>query len=338
MNRRRIALIIGNIYAFLLKLDMVPQWLRLKPITRVSPRTTSYLIFLIRALSPWIAALPYLTMGLGMVGLFFTAMAGYSGMNRASNSDGDGDSEPPSYSVLRHIAQFLPGAALTLGGAAALQEKAPPGKFLLGVLRTLGTVSPYVALLIVVGLVPFAITWLLIKKLHLEPYKRIWYLTTTVAPRLILYPFFGLLLIESICLFRPPLFTLFWFLTEFAFPVALGFKWLGIRLYVAVAVWRVTDATAAYFFTRGARNLNFPPGFIPWPRDSFIPESPTRFFLRPLLLPAAMILNGCLYTTSTSRSPIKVRLISAAVVIGSITLAVFAVGVYVLSVYGFLDW
>ncbi|KAJ6499136.1 hypothetical protein C8R45DRAFT_105153 [Mycena sanguinolenta] len=142
-------------------------------------------------------------------------------------------------------------------------------------------------------------------------------------------------LVEGLSLLSLPSVTgllLSYLIQLYAPRAALGFGRLGVVLYVVVAVWRATDATAAYFFARAAVNMRLPPGSIPWPRESFIPTSGNRFFVAPLLLPVAMIVNGCAYT-------VRPGLWSAAVVIGSITLAIFAVWVYVLSTYGmFLFW
>jgi hypothetical protein len=93
--------------------------------------------------------------------------------------------------------------------------------------------------------------------------------------------------------------------------------------YALITTWRATDATAAYFYTRGIANMILPPGFIPPELLKFLPEGANRFFIAPLLLPTAMIVNGCMYADVPSTSAVAV-----------IALAVAAVRVYVLFVYG----
>ncbi|KAF7376284.1 hypothetical protein MSAN_00043800 [Mycena sanguinolenta] len=216
MNRRRAITVVALAYGISREQGVLPGWLRPKPIFH-SPIFQS----ITRALSSTSDALGYLMIGFGMVSMTFMAIAGYSGTDRAArlNSNTARESEPPSYSVLRHIAQFLPVAVLTLSTAASMQKK-DSGPFFLGILKTLGKVFPFVAVLCGLLFVPYAIMWLIIQKLHLEPYKTIWRFGTTVVPRFMLYPFLCLLLEEGLSLLsRSPVGILSYFIEVYV-PLA----------------------------------------------------------------------------------------------------------------------
>jgi hypothetical protein len=130
-----------------------------------------------------------------MLWILLVAMASYSAMDKASHRNHDPESEPPPYALRRHFMQFLPAVFMTLGAAASLEKKGQP--FISRILGILGRVSLCIAVVCIVYLVPTAIVWLIIKKLHLEPYKTIWHRVTTAAPLLVMPPFAFLLLIEA---------------------------------------------------------------------------------------------------------------------------------------------
>lgn len=291
------------------------------PRLRHKPGRTAQLVG--QSLSSFSRSILYLAVGLGMLWILFVAMAGYSVMDKASRRNHDAESEPPPYTLRRHFMQFLPAVFMTLGAAVSLKKSQP---FISRILGILGRVSLCIAVVCIVYLVPTAIMWLIIKKLHLEPYKTIRHRVTTAAPFLMMPPFAFLLLIEAFSVFSPSSAGPLWYFIQHAPLAARGFKWFGMGTYALIATWRATDATAAYFYTRGIATMNLPPGFIPPELLKFLPEGANRFFIAPLLLPTAMIVNGCMYA--------DVPPTSAIAVIGSITLAVAAVWVYVLFVYG----
>jgi hypothetical protein len=132
-----------------------------------------------------------------MLRIALTAVAGYSAIAKLSHRNHD--SEPPPYSFLTHVSQFLPYAAMLFFCAVGLHEKGTP--FLPGVLKKFGTVF---GLLFIPPLVSIGIMFLTIKKLHLEPYKTIWHLSTAVVPRILVHLFLWLLSLEGLSLLSRP--------------------------------------------------------------------------------------------------------------------------------------
>ncbi|KAJ7188116.1 hypothetical protein C8R46DRAFT_1053704 [Mycena filopes] len=216
----------------------------------------------------------YIAMGCFLHSVAFTAIAERRGRHAHS------DLAP--YSLPRHLLQFASPLGYSFAVAACLEtQKAAPSpfysmKFFLGILGTFQKVVPYTGLTIAMEYLPVLVMWLM-KRLALEPYKTIWYLGTTVAPRIVLRVFLWLIYMQNLNLERP------------AFgPMSALIPWLGMTAYAGIAIWKITDITAAYFYNRALTNVKLP-------SEPFMPKSITRFFVLPLCLPTAMIANDCIY-------------------------------------------
>ncbi|KAJ7783336.1 hypothetical protein B0H16DRAFT_1710122 [Mycena metata] len=130
----------------------------------------------------------YPAIGLFMHSVAFTAIAGYSATAQERRGR-DSHSDLPPYSLTRHLWQFASPVASLFAAATSIQtEKTGSPLFFWGILRALQIVFPYSALVFALEYLPIIIMWL-IMRLPLEPYKTIWYLGTTLAPRVLLRPF-----------------------------------------------------------------------------------------------------------------------------------------------------
>ncbi|KAJ7497448.1 hypothetical protein FB451DRAFT_1211518 [Mycena latifolia] len=240
----------------------------------------------------------------GIVGIVLEALRRHSSATPGPHRDLD--SEPPAYSFRSRIPRLLPYLACIFGAAAILHEADSESPLHWAVLRTVGKVSAYLTLL----LVPLGILWLLIKRLPLEPYKSIWRISTTVAPRVLIPPFLCLVILEGLSSYAlPPPFP---YLIQQAPRLSQGFKALGMGAYASVAVWQLTDATGAYLYSRAIAIMK-----LPVPRDTvFVPRS----FVSPLIFPVAMIGNGCMYAAPSASK----GFVSAIATVGWLTLQVAA--------------
>ncbi|KAJ7045673.1 hypothetical protein C8F04DRAFT_1065682 [Mycena alexandri] len=277
----------------------------------------------------------YLSIGFSMHSIAFTAIAGYSAIAQERRGR-DSHSDLAPYSLPRHLSQFVSPLAYTFGAAAFMQtEKLGSSLFFRGILRTLQTVFPYSALLFALEYLPIIIMRL-IMRLPLEPYKTMWYLGTTLAPRIFLHPFLWLVYVEAMNFempsFGPGSFMIQDIVRILASRLSWCYKQLGMVTYATIAIWKITDIATAYFYHRALTNIR---AFtdLRVPSQPLIPGGIIHFLLYPLSFPVAMIVNHCMYTAQS----VSAGATTSVVAIGQITLAVGALCVYDFLAYWFLN-